>query len=298
MELHTPRVAWIWNNQFFTQFPHSWHGTRLPFFVHIYFYLCFMLYIYSNFYQFELVGNPPPPPVHKGLMIGGNPVQLSFYSTLNCEICSCYCQGFGMNGNQGGKRGDFWGGRYRSICHLSSHCWERSSCFAVSRRLQTWGCGHPERPIGRPQPLPWLRPFHGCQLLLFLSKMVEGGSKTLQEKDCCQVILPEGNIAWAFPWEHLAWGPAFPWEGETIQSKIATCSFQTVQAKYFSKNRTAHPSRCRHQEYQKCSEGLAWAGWQGRRHIWVFVVLFLQLQTGPRWGGTKCAVPPHRRDKA
>ncbi len=80
--------------------------------------------------------------------------------------------------------------------------------------------------------------------------------------------------------ENTGFEPAFPWEGEAIQSKTATCSFQTVQAKCFSKSQTAHPSSCRHQEYPKCPGGLAWAGWQGRWHIWVFVIWFLLLQMG------------------
>jgi hypothetical protein len=60
---------------------------------------------------------------------------------------------------------------------------------------------------------------------------------------------------------------SFPWEGEAIQNKIATCSFQTAQAKYFSESQTARLSHYRHQEYPKFPEGLAWAGWQGYWHI-------------------------------
>ncbi len=44
--------------------------------------------------------------------------------------------------------------------------------------------------------------------------------------------LGEGFV-WAFPWERWAWGPAFPWEGKVIRNKTATCSYQTVQAKFF-----------------------------------------------------------------
>ncbi len=78
--------------------------------------------------------------------------------------------------------------------------------------------------------------------------------------------LGEGFV-WAFPWEHWAWGPAFPWEGEVIWNKTATCSYQTVQAKCFSRNQMAHLSRCRRQWYQECPEGLAWAGWQAHWRI-------------------------------
>jgi hypothetical protein len=33
------------------------------------------------------------------------------------------------------------------------------------------------------------------------------------------------------------------------------------------KKANARQSRYRHQEYPKCPEGLAWAGWQGHWHI-------------------------------
>jgi hypothetical protein len=47
-----------------------------------------------------------------------------------CDPCGCsnyeiyrrHCQGSKRNKNQDGKGGDFWSGRYRSICSLSSHC--------------------------------------------------------------------------------------------------------------------------------------------------------------------------------
>ncbi len=34
-----------------------------------------------------------------------------------------------------GRGGNFWGGRYRPFCCLSSRCWEWGSFFAVSRQL-------------------------------------------------------------------------------------------------------------------------------------------------------------------
>jgi hypothetical protein len=43
----------------------------------------------------------------------------------------------------------------------------------------------------------------------------------------------------------------FPWEGEVIQNRIATCSFQNARAKFVSKNQTAWQSRCKHRGYSK-----------------------------------------------
>ncbi len=137
-------------------------------------------------------------------------------------------------------------------------------CVEVAATIGSW---RPERPIGCPQPSPWLRLSYGHQLLLSLSWMVEDESKTLPRKGHCQVRLPGGGVVWAFPWEHWAWGSAFPWKGKAIKSKTAICSFQTVQANCFSKNQTAHLSHCRRQWCQECPVGLAWAGWQGHWHI-------------------------------
>jgi hypothetical protein len=56
------------------------------------------------------------------------------YGLSNCEICTRHCQGSEMNGNLGGRRGNFWSGRYRPVCRLSSRCWEQGSYFAESWR--------------------------------------------------------------------------------------------------------------------------------------------------------------------
>jgi hypothetical protein len=48
----------------------------------------------------------------------------------NYEICTRHCQGSERNRNLGGREDDFWIGRYRSVCHLSSRCWKQGSYFA------------------------------------------------------------------------------------------------------------------------------------------------------------------------
>jgi hypothetical protein len=95
--------------------------------------------------------------------------------------------------------------------------------------------------------------------------LIDGGRriKNIERKRLLSGDTPGGKCCLSFPMRTLGLNPAFPWEGEAIQSKIATCPFQTAQAKYFSKNQTALLSRCRHQGYLKCPVGLAWAGWQG-----------------------------------
>ncbi len=150
------------------------------------------------------------------------------------------------------------------------------------------------------QRSPWLQPSRGCQLLRLLAWKVAGESETWRGKDHCQVKLLEEDATWAAPWQHWAWGPAFPWGGKVIQNRTATCSFQTGQAKYFLNSRKAHQSHCRHFGCPKYSKGLARAGWPQQEHwcIWVFGIWSLPLQTKPWWGGTRCEVPPHHRDKA
>jgi hypothetical protein len=44
------------------------------------------------------------------------------YGRSSCEICRCHCQGFGTNRNLVGRGGDFWSGRCRPVCRLSSRC--------------------------------------------------------------------------------------------------------------------------------------------------------------------------------
>ncbi len=78
---------------------------------------------------------------------------------------------------------------------------------------------------------------------------------------------PGGRFCLSFPMRTQGLRPCISMGGEVIQSKTAICSYQTVQAKYFSKSRTAHLSCCRHQWYQECPGGLAWAGWQVHWHI-------------------------------
>ncbi len=65
----------------------------------------------------------------------------------------------------------------------------------------------------------------------------------------------------------------------------------------FPQNRKDDPNRCRHTGCLKCPRGLAWAGWGERWRIWVFAIWCPQLQTRPRWVGTKYEVPPYRKDK-
>jgi hypothetical protein len=98
--------------------------------------------------------------------------------------------------------------------------------------------------------------------------LMDGGRRirNIERKRSLSGDAPGGRCCLSFPMRTLGLRPAFPWEGKAIQSKIAIYSFQTVQAKYFSKNHTARQSHYRHQEYPKCPEGLAWAGWQGHRH--------------------------------
>ncbi len=99
--------------------------------------------------------------------------------------------------------------------------------------------------------------------------LIDGGRriKNIARKRSLSGGTPGGRCCLSFPMRTLGFRPAFPWEGEAVPSKIATCSCQTVQAKYFSASRTAHLSRCRHQECPKCPEGLAWECWQGRWNI-------------------------------
>ncbi len=91
--------------------------------------------------------------------------------------------------------------------------------------------------------------------------------KNIARKRSLSGDTPAGRCCLSFPMRTLGLRPCIPREGEAIQSKIATCSFQTVQAKYFSKNQTARLSCCRHQGYLKCLKGLAWGGWRGHWHI-------------------------------
>ncbi len=69
---------------------------------------------------------------------------------------------------------------------------------------------------------------------------------------------PGGRCCLSFPIRTLGLRPCISTGRRAIQSRTATCSIQTVQAKYFLKSRTARQSRYRHQEYPKCPEGLAW----------------------------------------
>ncbi len=112
---------------------------------------------------------------------------------------------------------------------------------------------------------------HGCGCPMVASSycLSHGCWKTtnIAKKRSLSGEAPGGRFCLSFPMRTLGLSPAFPWEGEGIQNKTAICSYQTVQAKYFSKSRTAHVSRCRHQWYQECPEGLAWAGWQVHWHI-------------------------------
>ncbi len=48
------------------------------------------------------------------------------------------CTGFWKEWKSGREGGDFWDGHYRPFCRLSTCCWERGSCFAVSRWLRPW----------------------------------------------------------------------------------------------------------------------------------------------------------------
>jgi hypothetical protein len=52
------------------------------------------------------------------------------YGHSSCEIYRCHCQGFETNRNRGGKGGNFWSGRCRSFCRLSSCCGEQGSYYA------------------------------------------------------------------------------------------------------------------------------------------------------------------------
>jgi hypothetical protein len=52
------------------------------------------------------------------------------YWHSKCEICTCHCQGSDRNGNLDGRWGNFWSGRYRPVCRLSSRCWEQGFYFA------------------------------------------------------------------------------------------------------------------------------------------------------------------------
>jgi hypothetical protein len=56
------------------------------------------------------------------------------YWRSNWEICTRHCQSSETNENLGERGGDFWSGRYRPVCRLSSRCWEQGSYFAESWR--------------------------------------------------------------------------------------------------------------------------------------------------------------------
>ncbi len=94
-----------------------------------------------------------------------------------------------------------------------------------------------------------------------------GPAATVERKRLLSGDTPGGRCCLSFPMRTLGLRPCIPWEGEAIQSKIATCSFQTVQAMYFSTSRMTWLSRYRRQGYPKCPKGFAWAGWQGRWYI-------------------------------
>jgi hypothetical protein len=152
----------------------------------------------ASLLQWHVWGKPPNQKGSGGELVfrprTGRNEPVSPIGVVIVKFAHATCTGFWKEWKSGREGGDFWDGHYRPFCRLSTCCWERGSCFAVSRWLRPWDRGHPERPVGRPQPSRWLRPFHGRQLLLSLSWMAEDRTKTLQGKGHCQVILLEGDV--------------------------------------------------------------------------------------------------------
>ncbi len=73
--------------------------------------------------------------------------------------------------------------------------------------------------------------------------LMDGGRRIKKiAKSYCQVILSEGDVVWAFPWEHWAWSPAFPWEGEANQSKTAMLSPNCPSKVFFKKSNSSSES--------------------------------------------------------
>ncbi len=67
--------------------------------------------------------------------------------------------------------------------------------------------------------------------------LIDGGRriKNIARKRSLLGDTPGGRCCLSFPMRTLGLRPCIPWEGEAIQNKIATCSSQTAQAKYFLK---------------------------------------------------------------
>ncbi len=134
------------------------------------------------------------------------------------------------------------------------------------------------------------------------ASLMEGGRRiaNMERKRSLSGETPGGRCCLSFPMRTLGFRPwiSMGRRSTVIQSRTAICSFQTVQAKCFSNMQMAQQSHCRHLRYPKYPGGHAWAGLRERWRIWAFTIWSLPLQTGPRWGGTRCEVPPHCRDKA
>ncbi len=218
------------------------------------------------------------------------------YGRSSCEIYRCHCQGFERNRNLGGRGATFGAGVTAPFV--------ASPPAAGSRAPTSLSRGGRDRRIvaasSIPQGIRGLHHGRSCRVVASSYCFTHGRGKANKKHGQKKIIVWRSTgwkMLFNFPMRTLGLRPCIPWGGVAAQNRTATCSFQTAQAKCFSTDRKAHQSRCTHPMCQECPERHAWAGWPEHWHIWVFGIWSLPLQTEPRWGGTRCEVPPHRRDK-
>ncbi len=116
------------------------------------------------------------------------------YWRSNCEICTRHCQGSEINGNLGGRGGNFLLPRLSPLLPLLGAglllCWVVADATVVS-------CPPPAS--------------HRASAAFTMAVAV--------------MWLPVGDVVLASPWRHWAWGLAFSWGGVIAQNRIAICSF-------------------------------------------------------------------------